>query len=173
MKTFLLILSFMAAVTSGQAQSFQVVLNGIQAGGGGRQGLGNVNVTLNGATLTLVGTFSGISVGANAAHIHGPAAAGSTASPVYNFGGLGLITLGGMSGTMSGTFSLAPVGAYTVAQQLTDLNNSLWYFNIHSTTFGGGEIRGQITPVLEPSTVGLVGLGLGGLLLSMRRRGTQ
>jgi hypothetical protein len=96
-----------------------------------------------------------------------------SASPVYNFGTLGLITLGGMSGTMSGTFSLAPIGTYTVAQQLADLNNSLWYFNIHSTAFGGGEIRGQITPVPEPSTLGMVGLGLGGFVLWMRRRRTQ
>jgi hypothetical protein len=50
------------------------------------------------------------------------------------------------------------------------LNSGLWYFNIHTSTFGGGEIRGQILPVPEPSAWALMGLGLGGLLVRHWRR---
>jgi hypothetical protein len=54
---------------------------------------------------------------------------------------------------------------------LQQLNDSLWYVNIHTSTFGGGEIRGQIIPVPEPATTGLLTAGaIAGLMLWMRRR---
>jgi len=67
----------------------------------------------------------------------------------------------------NGTIHLGPLAnfpAYTLAQQITDLDNSLWYLNVHDSTFPGGEIRGQIVPVPEPSILGLLGLGAAGLL---------
>jgi hypothetical protein len=60
--------------------------------------------------------------------------------------------------------------AYPLANQIADLENGLWYINIHSTTFGGGEIRGQILPVPEPSTLALLGLGVGALVCRLRRK---
>jgi hypothetical protein len=172
MKTFFFLIVTIGSLAATQAQSYIANINVAQEvpTGGGRSGSGVLNLSLSGTTMTVNGSFSGLSANSTLAHIHGPAAVGVNANPVYNFGTLGLITLGGMSGTMSGTFSLAPVGTYTVAQQLSDLNSSLWYFNIHSATFGGGEIRGQITPVPEPSTLGLIGLGVGGFVLSLRQR---
>lgn len=45
------------------------------------------------------------------------------------------------------------------------------YFNLHTTAFGGGEIRGFFVPVPEPSATALVGAGLlGAFALSRRRR---
>jgi hypothetical protein len=38
-------------------------------------------------------------------------------------------------------------GAYagkTVDAQIQDIRNQLWYLNIHTTLFGGGETRGQV-----------------------------
>jgi hypothetical protein len=47
------------------------------------------------------------------------------------------------------------------------------YFNIHTSRNPGGEIRGQINVVPEPSTYLLMATGLGGLMLVARRRRTH
>jgi uncharacterized protein (UPF0276 family) len=52
---------------------------------------------------------------------------------------------------------------------MADLQNSLYYVNIHSGNFPGGEIRGQLLLVPEPSPVALVGLGLALLAVGRRR----
>jgi hypothetical protein len=128
--------------------------------------------------MTINGTFSGLSGNSTAAHIHGPSGPfPASASVIYDFtpGGLNLATLGSTSGGINGSFELVPKanGAYTVAQQMVDLNAGLWYVNVHSTTFGGGEIRGQILPVPEPSTWLLAGLGVASLLVLRQRQKAQ
>lgn len=51
------------------------------------------------------------------------------------------------------------------------LMNGTSYFNIHTTFAPGGEIRGFLTTVPEPGTLGLACLGLAGMLLRHRRKG--
>ena len=48
------------------------------------------------------------------------------------------------------------------------------YFNIHTTTFGGGEIRGFLVPapVPEPGALALTGAAFAGVLAYRRRRRT-
>jgi hypothetical protein len=47
------------------------------------------------------------------------------------------------------------------------------YFNIHTSTFGGGEIRGFLLPVPEPSTWLLMASGIVGLGIFKRMRRTE
>ena len=56
--------------------------------------------------------------------------------------------------------------------QEADLLAGLWYVNVHSTTFGPGEIRGQVlaaNPVPVPAAAWLLASGILGLA-SFRRR---
>jgi hypothetical protein len=116
-----------------------------------------ISVTLSGAqevpantstgTATLTGTyndssnvlkytitFSGLSANTTAAHFHAPAPPGISAGIVY-------AATGFPTGVTSGTYSDSIV--LTAGQEDT-LKMGLWYFNIHTTTFTNGEIRGQI-----------------------------
>ena len=95
--------------------------------------------------------FSGLSSSNSANHMHGPAPVGVNAG----------IQVGLVIGSPSiGNTILTPV-------QQADLLAGLWYINIHSSNFPGGEIRGQITcgtPVagellpLDSSALFLVGV---------------
>ncbi len=169
MKIRMILAVLLCSAALASAQLFTSSLDGAQDGGGARQGSGFVNLSLSGTTLTLNGSFSGITTPSTAAHIHGPAPVGVNAGVIYNLGGP-VIPIGVTSGSIAGSVNLATIGTYTLAQQLSDLNNSLWYINIHNSTFPGGEIRGQIIPVPEPSTWALMGFGALGALWALRRR---
>ena len=47
--------------------------------------------------------------------------------------------------------------------QVAQVKSGLSYINLHTSTFPGGEIRGQIAAVPEPGTLSLMSLGLVGL----------
>ncbi len=173
MKTLLYSLALAAATAVGQAQSVDVTLDPAQDGGGARTGTGLFNITLTGDILTITGEFSGLSGNFRDAHIHGAAAMGANAGVLYGLASA--ITLGpdSRSGTINATITLvdnANNRGFSVATQKEQFANGQWYFNVHSTTFTGGEIRGQILPVPEPSTIALGVLGLGGLVLWRSRR---
>ena len=53
-------------------------------------------------------------------------------------------------------------------QQVGDLLAGLWYINIHTADFPGGEIRGQVVP--EPDVLSLLLVPLIGLIYVRRRR---
>jgi len=111
------------------------------------QGLGWV--ALNGTALTIDLSFSGLSGNVNNSHYHGPAPRGTGASVFYGL--VPFTTMGGTSGTIKGTVTLVDgTRGFTLAEQLDQLHRGLWYVNIHSSTFGGGEIRGQVEkPVMQ------------------------
>ena len=90
------------------------------------------------------------------------------------------------SGTYDNTFDLTSASSYNpafvtnnggnVSGAMTALTNGLnagqAYLNIHTSEFGGGEIRGFLAPIPEPETYALMlaGLGLVGWVASRRRQ---
>jgi glucose/arabinose dehydrogenase/plastocyanin len=109
-------------------------------------GTGSATFTLEGDTLNFNIRYAGLSAGSMASHIHGPAPAGGFATVMidlapFHFGGFGTT-----NGTISGRVLLTPA-------QKSAMLNGLTYVNVHSTTFTGGEIRGQIAPVLMQSSL--------------------
>jgi hypothetical protein len=138
-------------------------LDAAQDGGGARTGSGQVLLYLTGSTLSISnGTYSGLSGNVSAAHIHGPANPGVNAGVLYGLNPT-FITTGATAGNfLAGNLTLVDgTGGFTIAQQQAQLLAGQWYINIHTSTFPGGEIRGQITLVPEPASATLVLLGAG------------
>jgi len=100
----------------------------------GSTATGDVQVTLNKTTgaITVTGSFTGLTSNAIAAHIHGPAAVGSTAPVIVP-----LTVPSSLAGTVTGTATMSTV-------QMNDMLNQMTYVNIHSEMFPDGEIRAQI-----------------------------
>ncbi len=119
-------------------------------------GTGNVSLSIDDATLqwTLSGTFSGLSSSTTMGHIHSPGAPGVSALVLVPL----TIPLGVTSGSISGNGTLS-AGSYT------ELTSNLFYVNVHSAAFPGGELRAQLVP--EASSAALGALACLGLL---RRR---
>ena len=53
------------------------------------------------------------------------------------------------------------------------MSASTAYFNIHTTAFAGGEIRGFLAPIPEPETYALMLAGLAAVGVAARRRRTS
>jgi hypothetical protein len=152
----------------------------------GATGSGSAVVTFNETThvLTYAGSFSGLSGLTTQAHFHC-----CTAVPLAGTAGIAVdspslnIPLGVSSGSFNSSLDLDDVnnfsGAFvtasggTVALATTRLLNAFGsgqsYFNIHSTSFPTGEIRGFMR-VPEPSALALTGLALAMVAGVARRR---
>jgi hypothetical protein len=75
--------------------------------------------------------FDGLSGPATAAHFHGPAAEGVNAKPQLP------VKVSPIVSPIEGT-------ATVTAEQAKDLLDGKWYFNLHTASNPGGEIRGQV-----------------------------
>lgn len=129
-----LFLVFGISVT-GRAETFYAYLAGAQeVPPAATTATGYARVVVNESTgsVSFTVVFSGLSSNQTAAHIHAPGAIGVNGGVAINFG-----TVGGTSGTITGTTTITPT-------QLSQLRQHLGYVNVHSTNFPGGEIRGQL-----------------------------
>ena len=123
-------------------------------------GIGTLVLNAAQTQITVDESWTGLAGPATVSHIHGPALPGFSASPIFTFTGVPSATSGAIP---EQTFAIT-------AAQVGFLTSGQLYFNVHDTVFGGGEIRGQILPVPEPSTWALFGLSAAGLLWGLRRR---
>lgn len=155
-------------------------------GGPGSTGTGTATVTFDTVLLTMQvqATWSGTSGTTTASHIHcctvtpGVGNAG-VATQVPTFSGF---PLGVTFGTYNQLFDMSLASSWNptyvtnnggtttsaLAALLAGLQADRGYLNIHTSTFGGGEIRARLALIPEPGTLALVGVGLAAL--AARRR---
>lgn len=151
-------------------------------------GKGSATITLDDDAMTMrvQASFSDLSGNATAAHIHCCTAASgagnaSPATPVPSFANF---PTGSTSGVFDQTLDLSVAtnwnsafinthggsvtSAFTALEQ--GLSDGKAYFNVHSSAFGGGEIRGTLTSAVpEPSTALLTMMGVLGVGAVSRR----
>jgi CHRD domain len=90
----------------------------------------DANLDTNTKTLTWTITYSGLTGDASAAHFHGPADPGANAPPVVPISGE-------LASPIRGDATLTD-------EQMQNLQDGKWYFNVHTAKFPDGEIRGQL-----------------------------
>ena len=149
-------------------------------------GFAEVIFNLSAHTMRVLVTFSGLTGNTTASHIHCCTAAAftgtaSVATITPNFTGF---PLGVTSGTYDHLFDLTVASNFNSpfvaanggtaagaeAALLAGLAAGKAYLNIHSTTFGGGEIRGFLAPIPEPGSMLLLGSVVAGIFLARRKR---
>jgi hypothetical protein len=142
-------------------------------------GSGTVDYDSVAHTLAMSVTFSGLLGTTTASHLHGPTPTpfAGTAGVATTTPSLALFPLGVTSGSFANTLDLTLASSYNPsyvtanggtpataeAALVAAIAAGTVYWNIHSSVFGGGEIRGFLTVVPEPSTLALGGLGAAGL----------
>jgi len=134
--------AFVFPMTASAQQRFVGYLTGAQevpANNSTAKGVCTLILNSTETQITVNCTYSGLTSPASAGHIHDAGPVGVNGPVRFPFTGVS-----GTSGTL-GPFTFNPTPA-----QIADLRAKRWYFNIHSANFPGGEIRGQVKPVMQP-----------------------
>jgi hypothetical protein len=157
-------------VTPAQAtiSVFTTSMNGAKEGTPNNSpGTGTATVSFNDATLqvSVVESWANLMGLATANHIHVATTPGGIGGVVLGFNTF--VNPSAKTGSYSGTFTLTSTAFNSL---LTNTNAGLSYVNLHTQSFSGGEIRGFLTAVPEPTSVALMAGGLALLGAAARRR---
>jgi hypothetical protein len=158
-----LVLAFPAIQASAQVTFLTTLLGSNENPPNASPGTGFGSVVLNAAgnQITVNESWSGLTAAATASHIHMAAPPGTNAPVVFPFTGVTAATSGSIP---QQTFAITPT-------QVAQMFGGLAYMNVHTSTFPGGEIRGQLlASVPEPGIAGMLLGSLTTLGLVIRRR---
>ena len=132
--------------------------DGTIAGAG--DGSGTISGTYDDVTNLLNYTLTWQNLSGNVTNMH------------FHLGAAG--ASGGVDLGVPGPWASPQIGTDIVVPDDKEANllGGNWYLNIHSSNFGGGEVRGQVhvTPIPEPTTFSLISIASIALLSAVRRR---
>ncbi len=166
MKKLIVAVSAAVVLSAGAAfaqSTFQAILSGLNEvppNASPGTGIGTVVLNLAQTQITVDESWSGLTAPATASHIHGPGGAGTNAPVLFPLSGVPAATSGAIP---EQTFAITPT-------EVGYLFSGYLYLNVHTSTFPGGEIRGQLILVPEPSALALLALGLVGGYCALRRK---
>ena len=182
---------FFGTTASAGIFTYTAVLGNFENPPTGSPGTGFASITVDDVLNSMLVnvTFSGLTSGVTASHIHCCVAAGgnagvATTTPTFTGFPSG-VTFGTythlfdltLASSWNPTFVTANGGTTAGAEAalLAGLAANQTYLNIHTTNFGGGEIRGALVAVPEPGTFLLAGavlaLSMEFMTISSRRSG--
>lgn len=181
-KAILAALLLTAATAANATTSFSAVFSGAA------ENPPNGSTATGSGTLRIVGTsilvdidFAGLGSGLADGHIHCCALPTGNAGVAIGFTPLPLGTTSGnlnflidltQASSFRPAFITASGGTVDLARErlFANLYGGQVYFNLHTTNFPGGEIRGNLTAVPEPASWALLITGFGLTGATMRRR---